>query len=39
MTGPLKGTTALVVGRAGGIARAIVIAARDAGADVVAMRP
>ncbi|MFC5200593.1 SDR family oxidoreductase [Streptomyces kaempferi] len=36
MTGPLKGTTALVVGRAGGIARAIVIAARDAGADVVA---
>ncbi|MFF3001072.1 SDR family oxidoreductase [Streptomyces sp. NPDC057950] len=36
MTGPLKGKTALVVGRAGGIARAIVIAARDAGADVVA---
>ncbi|WUW36418.1 SDR family oxidoreductase [Streptomyces sp. NBC_01462] len=36
MTGPLKGTTALVVGQAGGIARAIVIAARDAGADVVA---
>ncbi|MCX4571658.1 SDR family oxidoreductase [Streptomyces sp. NBC_01571] len=36
MTGPLKGKTALVVGRGGGIAHAIVIAARDAGADVVA---
>lgn len=36
MTGPLKGKTALVVGRGGGIARAVVIAARDAGADVVA---
>ncbi|MEU0039673.1 SDR family oxidoreductase [Streptomyces sp. NPDC006333] len=36
MTGPLKGKTALVIGRGGGIAHAIVIAARDAGADVVA---
>lgn len=36
MTGPLKGKTALVVGRGGGIARAVVLAARDAGADVVA---
>ncbi|MEU1534665.1 SDR family oxidoreductase [Streptomyces fagopyri] len=36
MTGPLKGKTALVVGRGGGIARAVVIAARDAGAVVVA---
>ncbi|MET9666610.1 SDR family oxidoreductase [Streptomyces sp. NPDC006475] len=36
MTGPLRDETVLVIGRGGGIARAIVIAARDAGARVVA---
>ena len=36
MTGPLKDQTVLVVGRGGGLARAVVLAARDAGADVVA---
>ncbi|WP_330284595.1 SDR family oxidoreductase [Streptomyces sp. NBC_00588] len=36
MTGPLKDETVLVIGRGGGIARAVVVAARDAGARVVA---
>jgi NAD(P)-dependent dehydrogenase (short-subunit alcohol dehydrogenase family) len=36
MTGPLRDTTVLVVGRGGGIARAVAVAARDAGARVVA---
>ncbi|MDH6220316.1 SDR family oxidoreductase [Streptomyces pseudovenezuelae] len=36
MTGPLHGETVLVIGRGGGIARAVVIAARDAGARVIA---
>jgi NAD(P)-dependent dehydrogenase (short-subunit alcohol dehydrogenase family) len=36
MTQPLKDHTVLVVGRGGGLARAIAIAARDAGARVVA---
>jgi len=36
MTGPLQGETVLVVGRGGGIARAVVVAARDAGARVIA---
>ncbi|MGW3287624.1 SDR family oxidoreductase [Streptomyces sp. NPDC001002] len=36
MTGPLQGETVLVIGRGGGIARAVVIAARDAGAHVIA---
>jgi NAD(P)-dependent dehydrogenase (short-subunit alcohol dehydrogenase family) len=36
MTGPLNDQTVLVVGRAGGLARGIVLAARDAGASVVA---
>ncbi len=36
MTGPLHDQTILVVGRAGGIARAIAVAARDAGGHVVA---
>jgi NAD(P)-dependent dehydrogenase (short-subunit alcohol dehydrogenase family) len=36
MTGPLKGESVLVVGRGGGIARAVVVAARDAGARVIA---
>jgi NAD(P)-dependent dehydrogenase (short-subunit alcohol dehydrogenase family) len=36
MNGDLKDQTVLVVGRGGGIARAVVIAARDAGAQVVA---
>ncbi len=36
MTGPLQGQTVLVVGRGGGLARAIVLAARDTGATVVA---
>jgi NAD(P)-dependent dehydrogenase (short-subunit alcohol dehydrogenase family) len=36
VTGPLKDQTVLVVGRGGGLARAVVLAARDAGADVVA---
>ena len=36
MTGPLQDQTVLVIGRAGGIARAVAVAARDAGAQVVA---
>jgi NAD(P)-dependent dehydrogenase (short-subunit alcohol dehydrogenase family) len=36
LTGPLRDQTVLVVGRAGGIARAVTVAARDAGAHVVA---
>lgn len=36
MTGPLQGQHVLVVGRGGGIARAVTIAARDAGAKVIA---
>ncbi|WP_405866265.1 SDR family oxidoreductase [Streptomyces sp. NBC_00005] len=36
MTGPLKDETVLVIGRGGGIARAVVVAARDAGARVIA---
>jgi NAD(P)-dependent dehydrogenase (short-subunit alcohol dehydrogenase family) len=36
MTGPLRDQTVLVVGRGGGIARAVAVAARDAGARVVA---
>jgi NAD(P)-dependent dehydrogenase (short-subunit alcohol dehydrogenase family) len=36
MMGPLHDRTVLVVGRGSGLARAIVIAARDAGAHVVA---
>jgi NAD(P)-dependent dehydrogenase (short-subunit alcohol dehydrogenase family) len=36
MTGSLTGQTVLVVGRGGGLARGIVLAARDAGARVVA---
>ncbi len=36
MTDPLQGQTVLVVGRGSGLARAIVLAARDAGAKVVA---
>jgi len=36
MTGPLHGQTVLVVGRGSGIARAVTLAARDAGAQVVA---
>jgi len=36
MTGPLHGQTVLVVGRGSGIARAVTLAARDAGARVVA---
>jgi NAD(P)-dependent dehydrogenase (short-subunit alcohol dehydrogenase family) len=36
MTGPLQDQTALVIGRGGGIARAVTLAARDAGARVVA---
>ncbi|MFG2788249.1 SDR family oxidoreductase [Streptomyces sp. NPDC048419] len=36
MTGPLSEETVLVVGRGGGIARAVAVAARDAGARVVA---
>jgi len=36
MTGPLQGQTVLVIGRASGIARAVTVAARDAGAQVVA---
>lgn len=35
-TGPLHGQRVLVVGRGGGIARAVVLAVRDAGAKVVA---
>ncbi|MCF2534258.1 SDR family oxidoreductase [Streptomyces sp. FB2] len=36
MSGPLRGQVVLVVGRGGGIARAVAVAARDAGARVVA---
>ncbi len=36
MSGPLEGQSVLVVGRGGGIARAVTLAARDAGAKVVA---
>jgi NAD(P)-dependent dehydrogenase (short-subunit alcohol dehydrogenase family) len=36
VTGPLQGQRVLVVGRGGGIARAVTIAARDAGATVIA---
>jgi NAD(P)-dependent dehydrogenase (short-subunit alcohol dehydrogenase family) len=36
VTGPLQGQSVLVVGRSGGIARAVTIAARDAGAKVIA---
>jgi len=36
MTGPLNDQTVLVVGRGGGLARAVAVAARDAGARVVA---
>jgi NAD(P)-dependent dehydrogenase (short-subunit alcohol dehydrogenase family) len=36
MTGPIQDQTVLVVGRGSGIARAIVVASRDAGARVVA---
>jgi NAD(P)-dependent dehydrogenase (short-subunit alcohol dehydrogenase family) len=36
MTGPLTGRTVLVIGRGGGLARATVLAVRDAGATVVA---
>ena len=36
MTGPLHDQTVLVVGRGSGIARAVTLAARDAGARVIA---
>ena len=36
MTGPLRGQSVLVVGRGSGIARAVTVAARDAGAKVIA---
>jgi NAD(P)-dependent dehydrogenase (short-subunit alcohol dehydrogenase family) len=36
MTGPLQDQTVLVIGRGSGIARAVTLAARDAGASVVA---
>jgi NAD(P)-dependent dehydrogenase (short-subunit alcohol dehydrogenase family) len=36
MNGPLKDQTVLVIGRGSGLARAIVLAAQDAGAQVVA---
>jgi len=36
VTGPLMNQTVLVVGRGGGLARAVVLTARDAGARVVA---
>jgi NAD(P)-dependent dehydrogenase (short-subunit alcohol dehydrogenase family) len=36
MTGPLQGQSVLMVGRGSGIARAVTLAARDAGAKVVA---
>jgi NAD(P)-dependent dehydrogenase (short-subunit alcohol dehydrogenase family) len=36
VTGPLQGQSVLVVGRGSGIARAVTIAARDAGAKVIA---
>ena len=37
MTGPLQGQRVLVVGRGSGIARAVTLAARDAGAKVIAV--
>jgi len=36
VTGPLRGQSVLVVGRGSGIARAVTVAARDAGAKVIA---
>jgi len=36
MTGSLKDQTALVIGRGSGLARAIALAAQDAGAQVIA---
>ena len=36
MTGPLQDEAVLVIGRGGGLARAICLAARDAGAQVTA---
>ena len=36
MTGPLQDQSVLVIGRGGGLAQAISLAARDAGAQVVA---
>jgi NAD(P)-dependent dehydrogenase (short-subunit alcohol dehydrogenase family) len=36
MTGSLKAQTVLVIGRGSGLARAIVLAARDEGARVIA---
>ncbi len=36
MTGPLKDQTVLVIGRGSGLARAIALAAEDAGAQVIA---
>jgi NAD(P)-dependent dehydrogenase (short-subunit alcohol dehydrogenase family) len=36
ISGPLQGETVLVIGRGGGIARAVAVAARDAGARVIA---
>jgi NAD(P)-dependent dehydrogenase (short-subunit alcohol dehydrogenase family) len=36
MTGPLQDQTVLVVGRGSGIARAVTLAVRDAGARVTA---
>jgi NAD(P)-dependent dehydrogenase (short-subunit alcohol dehydrogenase family) len=36
MTGLLKDRTVLVVGRGSGLARAVVLAARDEGAQVIA---
>ncbi len=36
MTGPMQGQSVLVVGRGSGIARAVTLAARDAGAKVIA---
>jgi NAD(P)-dependent dehydrogenase (short-subunit alcohol dehydrogenase family) len=36
MTGSLKNQTVLVIGRGGGLARAVALAAQDAGAQVIA---
>src|ERR1700754_558037 len=36
MTGPLQDQSVLVIGRAGGLAQAVALTARDAGASVVA---
>ena len=36
MTGPLHGHSVLVIGRGGGIAHEVTVAARDAGAKVIA---